>query len=297
MGANWGSSFERTVVQRRILLATDLSARCDRAFDRAVSLARAWRARLTIANALEEWPNDLVCESRPRWRRTDSELADAGSQIRDDLQGTEVDADIVVRRAHASELLVELVRKTPCDLIVTGIARSTGPTRAILGGTVESLLRERAAPVLVVKRRVRDAYRSALVGIDLSEQSRAALRVTSELFPQAALTALHAYRGSLVLESVSGMIERDDAADRHAHDECAQFVAHTLPTASSGVRCVAEVGFPETLLNQYAIDKKLDLMSVGTQGRNLMLDLLLGSTCRALVLSSPCDLLLVSARQ
>src|SRR3546814_6921610 len=59
--------YEGAVVQRRILLASDLSARCDRAFDRAVLLARAWRARLPIATALEDWPDDARCESRPRW--------------------------------------------------------------------------------------------------------------------------------------------------------------------------------------------------------------------------------------
>jgi nucleotide-binding universal stress UspA family protein len=284
-------------VQRRLLLATDLSARCDRAFDRAVSLARLWRARLTIATAVEEWPDDAACEQQPRWRRTDSELADAESRIRDDLRGADVDADIVARRGRASELLVELARGTSYDLIVTGIARSTGLTRAIVGGTVEALLAEHGAPVLVVKRRVQGAYRGALVGADFSEPSRAALRATAALFPEAAMTALHAYRGSLVRGSVSGMIEGNDAAGMDAQAQCAQFVAHALPAASSGIRCVAEAGFPETVLNRYAIDKNLDLMSVGTQGRGFILNLLLGSTCRALILSSPCDLLLVSARQ
>ena len=55
-----------------------------------------------------------------------------------------------------------------------------------------------------------------------------------------------------------------------------------------------EAGFPEILLNQYAVEHKLDLMSVGTHGRNIVHTLLFGSTCRALILSSPCDLLLVS---
>lgn len=277
-------------MQRRICLATDLSARCDRAFDRAVLLARAWDARLTVATALEEWPDGDNDDARPRWRRFDSELADAESQIGDDLQGKDIDADIVVRRASAPELVLQLAQETPYDLIVTGIARSTGLSRAILGATVEAVLGKCDAPVLVVKQRVRNAYRSALVGTDFSDESRAALLATSKLFPQAALTVLHAYRAIKVIGSAAATMESNDASYRLAYDECARFVAEALPAGH--VQCVAEAGFPETLLNQYAIDKKLDLMSVGTKGRNPLLDLLLGSTCRALILSSPCDLLL-----
>jgi nucleotide-binding universal stress UspA family protein len=87
-------------------------------------------------------------------------------------------------------------------------------------------------------------------------------------------------------------MESDEASYRLAHDECVRFVAEALPAAAEHVQCVAEPGFPETLLNQYAIDRKLDLMSVGTKGRSSLLEFLLGGTCRALILSSPCDLLL-----
>jgi nucleotide-binding universal stress UspA family protein len=279
-------------VQRRICLATDLSARCDRAFDRAILLARAWDARLTIATALEEWPEGGNDESRPRWRRFDSELADAERQIGDDLEGKGIQADIVVRRASAPELLLQVAQETPYDLIVTGIARSTGLSRAILGATVETVLGKCDAPVLVVKQRARNAYRSALVGTDFSDESRAALQATAKLFPQAGLTVLHAYRAIRVIGSTAATMESDEASYRLAHDECVRFVAEALPAAAEHVQCVAEPGFPETLLNQYAVDRKLDLMSVGTKGRSSLLELLLGGTCRALILSSSCDLLL-----
>lgn len=274
-------------MQRQILLATDLSARCDRAFDRAVFLALAGGARLTIATALEGSPDDLIeGDPEPRWRRTDRALADAETQIRDDLEGKDVDAQIVVRRARASDLIARMARETSYDLIVTGIARSAGLTRVILGATVEALLNARAGPVLVVKRRVRGAYGAALVGTDFSDGSRAALQSASALFPQARLTVLHAYR-------TEGTAEGDDAAYQRALEECARFIAASLPTASGGIGCVAEPGFPEVLLNQYAIDKKIDLMAAGTHGRNLVVNLLFGSTCAALIQSSPCDTLLV----
>ncbi|MFN5481402.1 MAG: universal stress protein, partial [Brevundimonas sp.] len=38
---------------RTLLLATDLSSRCDRALDRAASLAARWDARLIVVNVIE----------------------------------------------------------------------------------------------------------------------------------------------------------------------------------------------------------------------------------------------------
>jgi nucleotide-binding universal stress UspA family protein len=273
---------------RQILLATDLSARCDRAFDRAVLLARAAGARLTIATALERSPDDLVeAEAQPRWQRNDR-LVDARRQIREDLEGMGVDARIVVRRGRAGELMARMARENSFDLIVTGIAQTTGLARMILGATVEAVLRERAAPVLVVKRRARHEYRTVLIGTDFSDPSRAALQSASALFPQAQLTVLHAYHGGR-----AGTQENDQVAYRRALDDCARFVAATPPPASSAIRCVADAGVPATLLNRYALDKRIDVLAVGTHGRRSMLDLLFGSTCAALIGSSPCDTLIV----
>ena len=44
-------SAQGTSVPKRLLLATDLSARCDRALDRAAQLAEAWQAEIVAVNA------------------------------------------------------------------------------------------------------------------------------------------------------------------------------------------------------------------------------------------------------
>lgn len=38
---------------KKLLLATDLTPTCDRAFDRAIQLASAWQAKLTICHVIE----------------------------------------------------------------------------------------------------------------------------------------------------------------------------------------------------------------------------------------------------
>jgi hypothetical protein len=74
-----------------------------------------------------------------------------------------------------------------------------------------------------------------------------------------------------------------------------RFVADAVPAHWQEIRCLTERGLPETLLNQYALDREVDLIVVGTEMRNSIATFLLGGTSRSLILSSPCDLLLVPA--
>jgi nucleotide-binding universal stress UspA family protein len=46
-------SLTTSATPKQVLLATDLSARCDRALDRAVQLTEAWQAELTAVNVLD----------------------------------------------------------------------------------------------------------------------------------------------------------------------------------------------------------------------------------------------------
>lgn len=278
--------------RRHIILATDLSARCDRAFERAVLLAREWDAQLTVAHALEG--EQFGRAASPRWHGIDRDRLDAETQISADLQRACIAADVVVQRGSASEVIAKLARNTSCDLIVTGIARELGLARAILGSTLEALARESVAPVLTVNRPARGSYDSAVVGTNFSKGSRAAVQATLRLFQPAQVTALHAYR--VTGERLGGMQINDEAAYQHLLSECREFVADAVPATWQNVRCLAEIGFPETLLKQYALDRKVDLIAVGLEPRIPVATFLLGSTSRSLILSSPCDLLLVPAK-
>jgi nucleotide-binding universal stress UspA family protein len=277
--------------RRRIVLATDLSARCDRAFERAVLLADEWGAQVTVVHALERQPSGRA--PGPRWRTVDRESLSAESQIMADLHRAGIAADIVVRRGPASELIAEIAGSTSCDLIVTGIARELGFSRTVLGATLEALARKSAAPILIASRPVRGSYEKAVVGTNFSPGSRAALQATLELFQQAKTTALHAYRPTL--EGLGSADGDNETAYRHVLGECTQFVADAVPAAWRKVQCLAEAGAPEMLLKDYVLDRNADLIAVGSESRNAMATILLGSTSTSLILSSPCDLLLVPA--
>jgi nucleotide-binding universal stress UspA family protein len=275
---------------RHIVLATDLSARCDRAFERAVLLAGEWNAQMTVVHALERrLPGGA---SGPRWRTIDRESLNAESQILTDLHRAGIAADIVVRRGPASELIAEIARSTSCDLIVTGIARELGFTRSVLGATLEALTHKSTAPILIASRPVRGPYERAVVGTNFSPGSRAALQATLHLFEQTKTAALHAYRP--VLEGLGSAHIDNEAAYQHLLKECTQLVADAVPWRK--VQCLAEAGSPEMLLRDYVLDRNADLIAIGSESRSPMATFLLGSTSTSLILSPPCDLLLVRAK-
>jgi nucleotide-binding universal stress UspA family protein len=276
---------------RRIVLATDLSARCDRAFDRAVLLAREWNARLTVVSALEHRHERLDTDPRSRLAQLDREKVDAECQVSSDLQRAGISADIIVRRGRAPKLILEAAQATRCDLIITGIARDLGLARSVVGATLEALTRRSAIPVLVVKQPAQEPYRSAVVGVGFTSACRAALQAAHSLFGAAQTTVLHAFRPPL--ERLGAVPGTDGAAYRHAVSECARFVADCLPGQAPGPRCVAEIGSLEPALNRYASDQQVDLIAVGSGPSTLVAAALFGSVSGSLIRSSPSDLLLV----
>ena len=76
---------------QKILLATDLSSRGDRALDRAAQLARQWDAELIVVHALEPqttsspWPD---VDGIPSWRRPPDPRAAIERQIRHSQSAT-----------------------------------------------------------------------------------------------------------------------------------------------------------------------------------------------------------------
>ena len=128
---------------RRILVATDLSARCDRALDRAVELASTWGAELFVLHALEQ-PEDFYeseWERRlPSWRRPLDPAVLVEEQIRQDLLPSTSKFPTIVEKGEPTDAITRVAQTRAFDLIVTGLARDETLGRFRLGGTVERLL-------------------------------------------------------------------------------------------------------------------------------------------------------------
>lgn len=289
---------------RKVLLATDLSARGDRALERAVAIAESQGAHLIIVHVFEELDESTLSYGRraaPAWQRPPDVVAITKQRIRQglraDLGDTVEKATLLIEEGDPAEVIERIATSEGVDLVITGIAREGlfASRPVILGKTVEQLLRRLPIPILVVRNRARSAYQHIVVTTDFSEPSARALQVAARFFPTQTLHLLHASEApysSLVSDS-----------DRHAesyreirNEELKTFLASVFLPDDDRKRLVAliEPGSPKLLVREYVQMHGADLVVLGTHGRGAVLEAILGSTAKSILSSLPCDALVVS---
>lgn len=278
---------------RKVLVATDLSARCDRAFDRATALCGRWGAALVVAHAIEPDARGANVSRRevPSWRRAAHEaVLIAQRQVREDLQGSNTPLEVYIEESAPVDFILRIVQEAPCDLIVTGTARSETLGRVLLGTTVEKLARQSPVPILVVKTRPRHPYKTVLVGTDFSDASRAALLAAARLFPDAAITMLHCARPIL-----GAMRDRTQAsgAMQLAQMDCQEFLKTIPSELHRRVEILIEESTLDDVVDAFFADRGLDLLVLGSRARGAVAHALLGSTADRLLSSARCDVLVV----
>lgn len=279
-----------TRTPKKILLATDLSCRCDRALDRTVALAAGWGARLVIVHALE---SPLAVTDAPSWRRPTDARRVAEQRIRADLRdAAPVDRELVVERGEPAALVLEVAERHGCDMIVTGVARDETLGRILLGRTVETVVRRSKVPVLVVKARPHGPYRRVMVASDFSETSRKALLTALAMFPASNVELFHAFDVPFETCVDDKMAARETFANE-ARREAEAFLASMPSPEARRVPISCEYGSPTSLLRALMEETSVDLVVCGTRGRGRAVELLMGSVAQALLTGLPGDVLVV----
>ncbi|MGW8309085.1 MAG: universal stress protein [Achromobacter pulmonis] len=277
-----------------ILLATDLSARGDRALDRALQLAKELNTKLVVLHVMENHAAPARLTT-PVWRRLATDhKALAERELAEDLANAGVPTEVVVTKGDPLTCIMETADSFGCSLIIAGIARDETLGRLLLGTTVEKLVRQARQPVLVVKNRPRKPYRDVLVATDFSAGSRQALRAALQLVPNASLTLFHAY--DVPFQGKNPV--PDDAVTRsfyHAAEQSSrEFIAATPELADvAPPKVVMECGQPETVLSEYSFNHRSDLVVTGTHGRTGLLRTAIGSVAERLLEALPSDVLIV----
>jgi nucleotide-binding universal stress UspA family protein len=277
---------------RHLLLATDLSARCDRALDRAALLAQEWRAELVALNVLNlaAFPDQALA-----WisGASDEQLLHVARQhLAHDLSAAKVSATLrLMRSEDATAAIRETAASTQSGLVVTGVSCNETLGRLLLGSTVENLARSLAQPLLVVRNRANGPYQRIVVATDFSEPSRHALLTAARFFPGRELILYHAH--ALAMSGLADASPHPGVCVGIEETECAAFLAATTFPEGTKVRPVVECGAIESTLTRYVREHGIDLVVMGSHGRSGIMSLLLGSTAAKLLDWLPCDTLLV----
>lgn len=279
----------------RLLLATDLGARCDRALDRSAQLAREWQAELIALNVLEP---SVCADQTHAWisGATDDQLMSvAERQLSRDLSGMKMPVKIrIVQGREPDTAIRETATAVGADFVVTAVARQETFGRVLLGTTNERLARSLKPALLVVRGRAQGPYQRILVATDFSEMSRHALLTAAAFFPGRDLTLYHAYTPPM---SGPGTTASIGVTSRQiALAECGEFVQETRLSEGTLMHPVVECGRIPIKLARYVRDNDIDLVVIGGHSHGGIMSMLLGSTAAKLLEFLPCDTLLVQSR-
>jgi nucleotide-binding universal stress UspA family protein len=268
----------------KVLVATDLGARSDRAVDRAAQLAGQWHAELLVLHVLE--PSSTTTLS------TSEIAAKARVELVEQIPDHADRTSIRIERGRAAEVVPAVARAAGAGLIVTGVARNEAFGRLRLGDTVDGVLHRLEGPLLVVSRRARAPYRRITVAVDLAEVSRRALAAAAALFPGTPLTVFHAH------DAPGGYMASDLARHRAQYTAAAQaqldgFLADLPDDVRARLGRVVEFGDPVRQLVARVEANATELVVLGTRSRGPIGELFLGSVAKRILTALPCDVLVV----
>ncbi len=134
-----------------ILYATDFSAQSETAFPLAVALARDYGARLFIAHVR---PVATVAYTVGNMALIEPE--GSAEEVRErlkqfDPKDPRIAVEYLVAEGDPATELLDMARKSGCDLIVIGTHGRTGFSRLLAGSVAEQVLRHAPCPVLTVR--------------------------------------------------------------------------------------------------------------------------------------------------
>ena len=139
---------------KSILVPLDFSAPSRKALAFAVSLARLFKAKLTVLHVVE--PAATPEMAALVWEDEKSRAV-ARTSLAQLLETTHVPRRLVettlVRFGRAFHEITEAARTRKVDLIVISTHGHTGLKRALLGSTTERVVRHASCPVFVVRQR------------------------------------------------------------------------------------------------------------------------------------------------
>lgn len=286
---------QATATRGPILLITDLSARCDRALDRAVQLAQHHNVKLIALHVIE--PSFLSKLLVPTWDSTQKEHQQAAQQrLLDDLQHVKVDLEVLVEIGYPVDVIKAVSKQYNCSMVVSGTARDETLGRFILGGTVERVARESDVPLLVVRRRPAQNYGKILAGFDFSEGARQAVESAVKLIPHQSLTLFHSF------DEVGDVRDLDAAtiqeATAHLTGNVETFAKTTLAATDPGaLNVVVQHGSTTKTLPAYVHDNHIELVVLGTQGLTGIVRTAMGSVAEQLLLLLRTDVLIVPTKR
>lgn len=285
-----------------LLVATDFSPSANLAVDRAALLAAQHDWPLHLAHAIAPgFLDELQRLLTPQVPAISSSLvgkamAELQTLANDPRHTHGLDTDCHVLLGKPVDALLQHASDLCSPLLVVGSRGETSLRHLTVGSTAARLLRKTRQPLLVVKSAATTPYQHALVGIDFSPSSLAALRLVRQLAPQAWLTLLHVlelpFEGKMRYAGVdSDIIQQYRIQAQNKGMQQLRELAEREQILPENSTLLALHGNAAGLIHEIESNQDCDLIVLGRRGNQLVEELLIGSTTRYVVDESRGDVL------
>jgi nucleotide-binding universal stress UspA family protein len=144
-----GKAVERPARIERILVSVDGSAGAERAFAKAIEIARRFEARVYLYKAVgqTEVLHPVIAEVNAQLlQKAEDYLAGLAASV----EGLEINT--LARGVHGDPAITEVAEEVEADLLVMGSRNRTGLEGWLLGSQTERALGRSPCPVLIISR-------------------------------------------------------------------------------------------------------------------------------------------------
>lgn len=277
---------------KTILVAIDLQGDAEQVLARAAQLSSQHEAIAVVLHVIDDMGvrEPVVQEAVEQHSRATLETL-VGSA------GFSAAPTLKVEFGVPHRCVTQAAHELPADIIVIGPGKPTTVMEGVFGSTADRIVRTASVPVLVVRDKSAQPYRRVAVAMDFSPLSEAALEAARKLVPDAPKELVHAYEVPLPFEQAmlrAGTRSEDAERFRQSRmNDCRQRLLDLArPHASrEGVSVVR--GAPGPTLVELSRSGRVDLIALGSQGRNAAVRALLGSVAKRLLSEAGCDVLVV----
>lgn len=280
---------------KKLLVATDFSERSDRALRRAVMLAKGFGAAIMLVHVIDDDQPERLLKVE---QAAASQLIEELSKSLLEFDGVDCEPKIVLGDPFAG--IIAAIDQFEPDLLVIGPHRRQVLRDIFVGTTAERAIRSSRRPVLMANGVPSRPYRHVLIAVDLSDSSADAVRAVAELGlgNPVVTSVLHVFEAHLEgMLNLGGASEESKAryveSERQgAQQELENFLQGLPIRPDQELVRLLEGSAAETICG-VADGIGADLVVVGTRGRGLVGNLLLGSVAGEILRRADRDVLAV----
>jgi nucleotide-binding universal stress UspA family protein len=291
---------------RKIFVAIDFSPGSDQALKHAHERAASTGAQLAVCHIV---PNELRSNllfphiSRITALKFPLEMkrvAEAASvRVTEVTSRTEGQFELIVDDGTPQALILDRAEEWLADLIIMGSHGQTSAANVLLGSVTESVVRHAHCPVLIV--RPCETTRRIVAGTDFSDPALPALKVAADEARRVGgeLTIVHsldlvwapAAYPAMAFGGTPFNISQDQIKELEMI--ATQRLEESLKQLNATGDTLVTTGPAGTALIEIAVERKADLIVVGTIGRTGLRRALLGSVAETVAKGAPCSVLIV----